>query len=122
MYSVHSYYLAVITSSIVTMWIYPCFLTLFSFYCFEFEYSSLGDMLTYMMALIILANCGGFFGICVGTFTNNEMLALLVAQMIIMLMNFGSGVIANTGDNMNPVIQLLTWISPMHYAVQILFQ
>ena len=121
MYSVHSYYAAVVSQVMTVVWIYPVLLTLFSFYCFDFEYSSAGDMFTYMAALYCTALSGGFFGLAVGTMTGDENVAILIGNLAITLFNFGAGCLANTGSGANPVIKFLTWVSPMHYSVEVIF-
>ena len=72
MYTVHAYYLAVICQSLSVVLIYPCLLTLCSFYFFEFEYSSVADMLTYMAALLCIALTGSFMGLAIGTMTDQD--------------------------------------------------
>lgn len=121
MYSVHAYYVAVICQSLSAVLIYPCLLTLFSFYFFDLEYHGLTDMLTYMAGLATIALSGSFFGLFVGTLTDDEMVAILIANLCVTLFNFGAGCFANTGEGANPVIKFLSWISPIHYGVQILF-
>lgn len=101
--------------------VYPCLLTLFSFYFFDLEYHGLVDMLTYMAALSLIALTGSFFGLFVGSFTDNDMVAILIGNLCVMLFNFGAGCFANTGEGANPVIKFLSWISPIHYGVEILF-
>jgi len=72
MYTVHSYYLAVVCQVLTCVWIYPVTLTFLSFYCFDLEYSSPADMFTYMAALLCTALAGGFFGIATGAMTTND--------------------------------------------------
>ena len=49
-------------------------------------------------------------------------MAILLANLVITLANFGAGCFANTGTDANPVIKFLSWISPMHYGVEIIFK
>ena len=49
-------------------------------------------------------------------------MAILIGNLVVTLFNFGAGCLANTGDGMNPFIQFLTWISPMHYAIELVFK
>ena len=122
MYTVHSYYFAVMCQSLTISWIYPTIVTLLSFYCFGFEYHSFTDMLTYLLALFLSALAGSFFGLSTGSMTSNEQVAILIGNLAITLFNFGAGCLANTGDGMNPVIQFLVWVSPMHYAIEQVFK
>jgi len=103
------------------VWFYPVLVTLFTFYTFDFEYSSAGDMFHYMASLVCTALCGAFFGISIGTMTSDENVAILIGNFAITLMNFGAGCLANTGDDPNPIIAFLTWVSPMHYSVELIF-
>lgn len=122
MYSVHAYYLAVLCQCLTCIWFYPVLVTLFSFYCFEFEYSSAEDMLTYMASLLFIALSGSFFGIAIGAFTDSQGIAILVVNLFVNLFNFGAGCLSNTGTGANPVIKFLSWVSPVHYGVEIVFK
>ena len=122
MYTVHSYFLAVLAQSFTCVWIYPVLLSLVSFYCFQFEYQAPSDLFTYMVALCAIAIAGNFFGLSIGTMTDDQNVAILIDNLCTMLFNFGAGCFANTGDGANPVIKFLSWISPMHYGVQIVFK
>ena len=104
------------------MWIYPVLLSMVSFYCFQFEARAFTDLLTYMAALTAIAFSGSFFGLSVGTITDDQNTAILIGNMCNMCFNFGAGCFANTGADANPVIKFLSWISPMHYGVQIVFK
>ena len=104
------------------VWIYPVLLSLLSFYCFDFDQHAAGDLFTYMATLLCIAICGAMFGVSTGTITSNAMVALLIGNFVVVLFAFGAGCIANTGDGMNPFIQLLTWVSPMHYGCELLFK
>ena len=122
MYSVHSYYWAVLCQVLSALWIYPVLLTLISFYCFEFEYRAITDLLMYMAALLCITLTGAFMGLSMGCFTDDQNVAILLANLVITLANFGAGCLANTGSGANPVIKFLSWISPMHYGVEIVFK
>ena len=45
--------------------------SLFSFYCFDFEYSEAADLMTYMGGALGIALSGIYFGIFIGTLTND---------------------------------------------------
>lgn len=122
MYTVHSYFWAKVMQCVTAVWFYPVLVTIFSFYCFGLEAHSFADMLTYMAALTCIAFTGSFFGLAVGTFTNDEMAAILIGNLFVTLFNFGAGCLSNTGDDANPVIKFLSWVSPMHYGVEIIFK
>ena len=122
MYSVHAYYSAVVCQSLSLVWFYPIIVTLGSFYCYSFEYSDPSDLMNYMGALILICLSGSLFGLSVGTITSDENVAILLGNLIVILFNFGAGCLSNTGDNANPVIKFLSWVSPMHYGVEIVFK
>ena len=75
-----------------------------------------------MAALCAIAFSGSYFGLAIGTMTDDQNVAILIGNLCTMMMNFGAGCFANTGDDANPVIKFLSWISPMHYGVQIVFK
>ena len=45
--------------------------TLFSFYCFDFEHKEAEDLMTYMGGAIAIALSGIYFGIFIGCTTND---------------------------------------------------
>ena len=104
MYSVHAYYLSMVSQILSFGWMYPAIITICTFYCYGFEYDSAADLFTYMAILLLLYLGGIFFGLFCGTLTDNEAAAILIGNMSIMLFNFGAGCLANTGGDMNPII------------------
>ena len=122
MYTIHSYYFAVIAQVLTYVWLYPVLLSLTSFYCFGFVDHAASDLFTYMATLYCIALCGAMFGVTTGTMTSNGIVALLIGNFAIIIFMFGSGCIANTGEGMNPIVQVITWVSPMHYGIELLFK
>lgn len=104
MYTVHAFYISLICQILTFAWIYPAVLTGCSFYAFGLEYSTVEDFFTYMLILFLMHLGGIFFGLFCGTLTENEQGALLIGNASIILFNFGSGILANTGGDVNPVI------------------
>ena len=49
-------------------------------------------------------------------------MAILIANLAIIMFNFGAGCFANIGGDANFTITFLSWISPMHYGVEIIFR
>ena len=121
MYSVHAYYLAVVTNALSTGFIYPILCTLFSFYFFKFEADSFGDLMTYMAACAVLGLCGGFMGLAIGAVTDNDIVAILIATSLINIFGLCSGCIANTADGSNFVVRWIGKISPYRYGNELLF-
>lgn len=78
-------------------------------------------MFTYMAAMFCTCNAGGYFGLAIGTMTNDETVGILIGNLAITLFNFGAGCLANTGGDANFLITFLTWVSPMHYSVEVIF-
>ena len=122
MYSVHAYYSAVLCQAMTAIGIYPVLLTLFSFYFFDLEYSGAEELFTYMAALLMTAFCGSFCGLMIGAMTDDDMVAILIGNLIVTLFNFGAGFLGNAGPVGNPVIRILSWVSPVHYGTEIVFQ
>ena len=71
MYSVHAYYHSVILQGLTLMWIYPIIVSFCSFYCFQFDEHTFADLMVYTAALALIAAAGGFFGMSVGTMTDD---------------------------------------------------
>ena len=71
MYSVHAYYTAIMCQTFCVIWFYPIMVSVLSFYCFDFEYKEAEDLLTYMGGALFIALSGIYFGIFVGTLTND---------------------------------------------------
>ena len=91
-----------------------------SFYCFEFEHREATDLLTYMGGTLFIALSGIYFGIFIGCLTNDQNVAILIANLMVMFFTFGSGCFANTGSEANPLVTFSSWISPMKYSTEIL--
>ena len=122
MYSVHAYFWSKVAQGITAVWFYPVIITICSFYCYGLEYDSFTDMLTYMAALTAICYTGGFLGLMISTMSDDQMVAILLCNLIVTLMNFGAGCLSNTGDDANFLIKFLSWISPMHYGCEIVFK
>ena len=122
MYTVHAFYISLICQILTFAWIYPAVLTCCSFYAFGLEYDTPEDLFTYMLIHFLMHLGGISFGLFCGTLTENEQGALLIGNTSIILFNFGSGIMANTGGDVNPIIKFLSWVSPMHYGTELLFK
>lgn len=72
MYSVHAYYLSMVSQILSFGWMYPAIITLCTFYFYGLEYDSAADLFTYMVILFLLYLGGVFFGLFCGTLTDNE--------------------------------------------------
>merc|ERR1711893_583256 len=105
-----------------TIWSYPLTMSICTFYCLGLQHSSFTDFLTFAGSLYYSALTGAFFGLTVGTITDDMQLAILIGNLNVTVFQFGGGCFANTGEGMNPVIQFLVWISPMHYSNELIFK
>ena len=123
MYTVHAYYWSKIAISSTVMWLYPVICSLCTFYCYSWEEaSSFSDFMVFTMCLFCVCYCGAFLGLMCGAFTDSLLVAVLLGNLAITLLNFGAGIMSNTGDDANPVIRFISWISPMQYACQAIFK
>ena len=66
------------------------------------------------------AFCGSAFGMMLGCYFTNEITAMLVNELLIILISMGSGMLVNTGSSASFVIKFITWISPIHYSCDLL--
>ena len=121
MYTVHSYYTAILGHVLTIFWIYPVICSLCSFYCYDFGFADAGSLFNYMTCLTIVALSGASLGLCIGAMTSDQTVSLLLVNLLITLANFGAGILSNSGEGANPIIKFLSWVSPMHYAVEIIF-
>ena len=122
MYSVHAYWMSMVTRAILTTWIYPVLLTITSFFWSDLPASSAADMFNYMACLACVAVCGNFFGLMMGAAFDIPEVALGLANLYAMISGFGAGLFANTGDGANWFVTFLSWISPLRYGCEILMR
>ena len=101
MYSTSAYYLASSTASMFSFFIYPLVVTLVSFYFFKLDNHSFSDMLDWMMILVLTAFAGSYYGFMFGTFMKNEVAAVQLNMLFLILFSFGGGFYANTGSGAN---------------------
>lgn len=120
MYSTSAYYLSMVTATATLFFLYPVVVTLTSFFFFNFEESSFGAMLDWMLVLFLTALAGGFWGFTFGTFMKNEVTATQLNMLFLMMFSFGAGFYANTGQDQNLTVQLISYISPMRYSTELL--
>lgn len=120
MYSVTAYYLAFFTSTVSLTVLYPVLVTLTAFYWFGMDDSSFGAMLAWMGIMTATAFAGGFWGFTLGTFMKNDVTASQINILFIIMFSFGAGLFANTGQGVNFVVQMITYISPMRYCTELL--
>lgn len=120
MYATTSYYMALITATVLTFILYPIIVTITAFYYFGFDEGNFGDMLSWMMTLLMSSLAGGFWGFTFGTFMDNETAATQFNTLFVMMFCFGAGIYANTGSGMNLIVRLISYVSPMRYTTELL--
>ena len=98
MYSTTAYYLASCAAAIVTFFLYPLMTALVSFFFFDFDDSSFVAFLIWLGILVLTAFAGSFWGQMFGTFMKNEVAAVQLNMLFIILFSFGGGLYANTGE------------------------
>lgn len=98
MYGVSAYYLASITTMTTMFILYPISLSLTSFFFYNFDEHSFGALMDWMFILIMIALAGGFWGFSFGTICENEISAIQLNMLAIILFIFGGGLYANTGS------------------------
>lgn len=120
MYKVTPYFLAMNCVSLLSFWFYPVIVTVCTFYGFGMPVTTFTALFGWMGALTLVSFCGSAFGMMWGCILTNEITALLLNQLCVVLFNMGSGMMVNTGSSSNFVIKALSWISPLHYCVELL--
>ena len=120
MYGVTAYYLAFFTSTVSLIALYPILVTLTAFYWYGLDDSSFGAMLAWMGIMTATAFAGSFWGFSLGTFMKNDVTASQINILFIIMFSFGAGLFANTGQGVNFVVQMITYISPMRYCTELL--
>ena len=99
MYSSSAYYLASVTASVVTFFLYPIITSVVSFYFFGFEEHSFADLVAWTSIMSLIAFAGSFWGFMIGAFSENEVTAAQINLFWIFTFSFGGGFYANTGIN-----------------------
>ena len=77
-------------------------------------------MLDWMMILVVTAFAGSYWGFMFGTFMKNEVAAVQLNLLFLILFSFGGGFYANTGDGQNIFVKIISYISPMRYTSEML--
>ena len=49
-------------------------------------------------------------------------IAQIVAELFVIMFGMGAGFLQNTSNNSNILIQFLSWVSPMHYACELMLR
>ena len=75
-------------------------------------------------ALALSANCyaGCYFGLIFGIVCRDVIMAQNLINAAIMILNFGAGLLANTGTGANWLIRFISWISPVRYGAELVMR
>ena len=122
MYKESSYYIATIISSMISFLCYPFIVSLCSFWMFGIDNSGFSAFCYWTLTLLLTATCGFSFGMMLGTIFTNQNTAISANLLFAMLFSFGGGMYANTGDGANPLIRAISYVSPIRYGSELLFQ
>lgn len=109
-------------SSLCIVWIYPLITGLLSFYFFKLQASTISDLAHWILLLCLTAIAGCFVGLCIGAMCEDRKMALIILQAAMIILNFGAGALANTGEGANWFIMFLTYISPVKYLTELLMK
>ena len=122
MYGTTSYYFAACTASVITFCLYPIISSCVSFPYFGFEASSFTDLLHWVFIMSLIGLAGSFWGFMIGSFAKNEVTAVQINLVCAYIFSFGGGFYANTGDNQNTLVRVLTYISPVRFSTELLMR
>lgn len=93
-----------------------------SYWFFGFDEPNFYGMFNWMIALAFPAFAGSMWGQCFGTFFSNEMTALQFNMMFIFIFNMGAGQNINLGKGVNYLAKLVSILSPIRYATEMLMR
>ena len=71
MYSVHAYWTSHALVGLSLVWIYPLIISFCSYYCYALENHTFADVMSYCGTLALTSCCGGFFGLAIGSMTDD---------------------------------------------------
>ena len=121
MYTTRVFFLVNWCMSIILSISYPIITSAISFRFLGFEDDSAGNYFKWLTILLIQTLSGQSFGFMMGTIMDNELSALMVCQLLIVIMNFGSGFFINNNTD-NVFVIFLSKISPFRYASEVMMR
>ena len=98
MYSTSAYYLASSTAAMLSFFLYPIVVSFTSFFFYQLDDSSFSALVDWIMILTLTAFAGSYWGFMFGTFMKNDVAAVQLNMLFLILFSFGGGFYANTGD------------------------
>jgi ABC-type transport system involved in multi-copper enzyme maturation permease subunit len=122
MYKPSSYYIATVITSMLSFLWYPLIVSLVGFWMFDIDNNGIGGFAYWTLTLLLTATCGFSFGMMLGTIFSNQNTAISANLLFAMIFSFGGGMYANTGEEANPLIKAISYVSPIRYGSELLFQ
>jgi len=120
MYKVTPYFLAINCVALLSFWFYPVITTSCIFYGLGLRVQSARAFFDWMGTLTLTAFCGSAFGMIWGCSLTSPIPGLALNQLCVALFSMGSGMLVNTGSSSSYLIKFLSWISPLHYSLELL--
>jgi len=122
MYSPTAYFLASTLTAFLLVWFYPIVVAVVSFWFFDFADHSFLAMVYYALALSANCYAGCYFGLIFGIMCRDPIMAQNLLNAAITILNFGAGLLANTGSGANWLIKFISWISPVRYGAELVMR
>ena len=122
MYKASSFYINIVVASLIIFLFYPLLFSLVSFWMFGLDNHSYASFSYWTSVLTLEAICGFAFGMMLGTMISHQNAAISTNLLCGMIFSFGGGMYANTGENANPLIKAITFISPIRYSTELLMR
>ena len=120
MYGVTAYYLAVNSMALFSFWFYPLITGCITFACFGLTNHTFKALCGWLSILVLITFGGSAFGNMLGCVLTESISGIVVNQMFVILFNMGSGLFINTNSSSTFVVKFLSFISPVHYATELI--
>lgn len=120
MYTPTAWYFSRVVISMCSFFFYPFLLTCCSIWFYGLQVMGLKGFCEWWGIITLLAFVGSSFGMCMGGLFPLHNKAQMVAQLFITVFTMGAGFLTNTSDSASLLITFLSYISPLHYACELL--
>lgn len=122
MYRPTPFYIARIIASITLFILYPLTVTMTVIWCLGLPVMGFAGWVSFWCILMLTAFVGSVLGLAIGAVFPNPFTALNVNTMVFIMISFGGGIYVNTGSGANFLVKFISWISPLHYSVELLMR
>jgi len=102
--------------------LYPICISSCSYYFLKFPGADFENYLIYLSILALTATSGSVFGFMFGAIFSEVITAQKILELMVMILSFGAGVLANAGSGATWLIRFMTWVSPIRYQAELLFR